>query len=177
MLTWKVSYETAEASRVVHRQSNEYKAFRGAVGPEGLLERPSDLEFWYSTSIGFLAKEGQATFATINAASPQYIVTDEMAVAAENKDKLFLQLRRIAEAAQHDANVQTFWVLDRPGQSGSEIAHNVYVLSRFRDKMAYSFLRDEACRTEWDAVTTLVTDRTETTWQESGIGFLGRSSH
>lgn len=173
----KDRYKSKEASRVAHRQSEQYKTFRSAVGTEELLESPSDLEFWHSTSIGFLTKGGQVLFAPGNdGQTPQYAVTDELAVAAASKQQSLDHLRQIAETARLEPSVLTFWVLDResPDSSSGDAGNNLYLLMRFHSKSHYNAYRQASSRAEWEAIGSLTTSRKTTTWEAAGIGFLGR---
>jgi len=171
------SYTSPEASRVAHRASEQYKVFRHAVGMEALLESPSDLEFWRSTDIGFLTKDGLSIFSPKEADDElQYIVTDELAVPTASIDALLEQLRKVAETASRDPSIETCWVLQRDvDDHGSEIVdNNVYLLLRFRSRAAYELYKRSASRSEWDLVSQLALKRRTTTWEEAGIGFLGK---
>lgn len=170
-------YASPEASRVAHRASEQYKMFRHAVGTEALLERPSDLEFWRSTDIGFLTKDGLSIFSPKDADEElQYIVTDELAVPIASIDAVLEQLQKIAQAAKRESSVETFWVLTRDvdDHCSGNVDNNVYVLLRFRSRAAYELYRRTASRTEWNLISQLTLKRRTTTWEESGIGFLGK---
>ncbi|KAI9150709.1 hypothetical protein HJFPF1_10485 [Paramyrothecium foliicola] len=174
-------YSSAAASRVDHRASDEYKAFRSAVGEEGLLARPSDLRFWHPSGIGFFTKEGQAMFASQdNGSKPQYIVTDELKVAPGTKDTVLSQLGRIATIAANTEDVLTFWVLGRTRPDGLQSVDveddAFFVLIRARDRIASEKFHEVTTESEWDAIANSCVDRRRTTWVESGIGFLGRST-
>lgn len=147
------------------------------MGTEALLEAPSDLEFWHATDIGFLAKGGCAKFpSTKKHETLQCIVTDELAVPGASVEALFGQLRIIADAANREPDVLTCWVLDRPldGTSAGRAEKNVYVLLRFRTRAAYGVYRDTITRAEWKRIDQLAECRRTTTWEEAGIGFLGK---
>lgn len=162
---------------MAHRASEQYKVFRHAVGTEALLESPSDLEFWRSTDIGFFTKDGLSMFSPKKANEElQYIVTDELAVPPASIDALLEQLRKVAETASRESSVETCWVLTRDmDDHGSGIVDdNVYVLLRFRSRTAYELYRRTASRTEWDLISQLTLKRRTTTWEEAGIGFLGK---
>lgn len=170
-------YNSPEASRVTHRASEQYKTFRSAVGREALLERPSDLEFWQSTDIGFLTKEEQVKFSPREECDQlQCVVTDELAVASTSKKQLLDQLRKIAERARLESDVLSFWVLDRDSAESSSAGteNDVYVFMRFSSETAWKAYRDTNLPTEWEMVGDLATNRRTTTWEEAGIGFLGR---
>ena len=170
-------YASPEASKVAHRASEQYKVFRNAVGTEALLEIPSDLEFWRSTDIGFLTKDGLSMFHPKKTNEElQYIVTDELAVPSASIDALLEQLRKIAETASSEPSVETYWVLTRDVYDhGSGIVdNNVYVLLRFRSRSAYELYKNNTSRAEWDLVTQLTLKMRTTTWEEAGIGFLGK---
>jgi hypothetical protein len=162
---------------VAHRASEQYKAFRSAVGTERLLESPSDLEFWHSTDVGFLTKGGQARFSPEKEPGMlQYVVIDELAIPAINKLQSLEQLERIAERARQDTEVLTFWVLERESaesRPGSP-ENNLYVFMRFHTKAAYTTYCHAASRAEWETIWGLVSSRRITEWEEAGIGFLGR---
>jgi hypothetical protein len=162
---------------VAHRASEQYKVFRHAVGTEALLETPSDLEFWRSTDIGFLTKDGLANFFPKKMdEEQQYIVTDELAIPPTDLNDLLKQLRKIAETAAREPSVETCWVLDREtDEQGSGIVdNNIYVLLRFRARAAYELYKKTVSQTEWDVVSQLAVKRRTTTWEEAGIGFLGK---
>lgn len=162
---------------MAHRASEQYKVFRHAVGTEALLESPSDLEFWRSTEIGFLTKDGLSIFSPKETNEElQYVVTDELAVPAANLEALLGQLRKIAETASQEPSVETCWVLKREvDERWSELTdNNVYVLLRFRSRAAYELYKEFTSRTEWNLVSQLAAKRRITTWEEAGIGFLGR---
>jgi hypothetical protein len=135
------------------------------------------LEFWRSTDIGFLTKDGPSIFYPKEKnEDPQFIVTDELAVSAVDMDALLEQLREIAETASRESSVETCWILNREveGRSPGIVDDNVYVLLRFRSKTAYELYKSNASRTEWDVVSQLAAKRKTTMWEEAGIGFLGR---
>lgn len=147
------------------------------MGTEALLESPSDLEFWHSTGIGFLSKEGQVLFATGEGSqTPQYAVTDELAVPNESKQQSLDKLRHIAETARQEPSVLSFWVLDRESIEGSlgSNENSLYVLMRFHSKADYDEYRQAASRREWEATEALAISRRTTMWEAAGIGFLGR---
>lgn len=106
----------------------------------------------------------------------QYIVTDELAVPSASIDALLEQLRKIAETASSEPSVETYWVLTRDvDDHGSGIVdNNVYVLLRFRSRSAYELYKNNTSRAEWDLVTQLTLKMRTTTWEEAGIGFLGK---
>ena len=106
----------------------------------------------------------------------QYIVTDELAIATASKERVFEQLRKIAKTADHESGVESCWVLDREvDKMDSEIvANNVYVFLRFQAKAAYELYKNTTSRVEWEAIDQLTIGRRTTTWEEAGIGFLGR---
>lgn len=171
-------YASPEASRVAHRASDQYKVFRHAVGTEALLESPSDLEFWRSTDIGFLTKDGLSIFSPKEANEElQYIVTDELTVPTASINAVLEQLRKIAETASRESSVETCWVLRRDvGDHGSGIVdNNLYVLLRFRSRATYELYRSNTSRTEWDLVGQLALKRRTTAWEEASIGYLGKS--
>ena len=91
-------------------------------------------------------------------------------------DALFGQLRKIAETASRESSVETCWILNREveGHSAGTIGDNVYVLLRFRSRAAYELYKSTGSRTEWTVVSQLAVKRRATTWEETGIGFLGR---
>jgi hypothetical protein len=162
---------------VAHRASEQYKAFRHAVGTEALLESPSDLDFWRSTDIGFLTKDGPSVFDLKETNQErQYIVTDELAIPAADMKALLEQLRKIAETASREPSVETCWVLKRDvdEHGGGFVGNNVYVLLRFQSRAACELYKRTVSRTEWDVVSQLAVKRRATTWEETGIGFLGR---
>lgn len=162
---------------MAHRATEQYKKFRHAVGTEALLESPSDLEFWRSTNIGFLTKDGLSVFSLKEVNEElEYIVTDEFAVLPDKMEVLLEQLRLIAEAASREPSVETCWVLNREvDEHSSGIGeHNVYVLLRFRTRASYELYKNTASRNEWDVVNQLAVKRRITTWEEVGIGFLGK---
>lgn len=141
------------------------------------MEAPSDLEFWHSTDIGFLTKGGCAKFPnTREHEALQYIVTDELAVPGAGVEALFDQLRNVADAADREPDILTCWVLDRPldETSSKTIEKNVYILLRFRTRAAYNVYRDTISRAEWKTIDQLATHKRTTTWEEAGIGFLGK---
>lgn len=147
------------------------------MGTEALLESPSDLEFWRSTDIGFLTKNGLSVFPLKEVNEElQYIVTDELVVLTSSMEDLLEQLRKIAEAARREPDVQTCWVLNREAdEHSSRIGENeVYVLSRFRTRASYEIYKRTASRNEWDTVIQLAVKMRTTTWEEAGIGFLGK---
>ena len=89
---------------MAHRASEQYKVFRHAVGTEALLESPSDLEFWHSTDIGFLTKDGPSIFSPKEANEElQYIVTDELAVPTAGIDALLEQLPPLSDTPGGDS--------------------------------------------------------------------------
>ena len=162
---------------MAHRASEKYKVFRHAVGTEALLESPSDLEFWRSTDIGFLIKDGPSIFPLKETKEEQqYIVTDELAVPVASIDALLEQLRKIAETARLESTVETCWVLKRnlDEHGPATFDNNVYILLRFRSREAYERYRRTKSRAEWDIVSQLAVQRRTTTWEEAGIGFLGK---
>lgn len=147
------------------------------MGSEGLLEGPSDLEFWHSTDIGFLTKGGQELFSSAKELEAlQCVVTDELAVPIHSKLQSLDLVGRIAERARMEPNVLSFWVLERKptGDSFGHPENNLYVFMRFKTKAACDAYRYTTSQIEWEAVGGLVTNRRTTTWEEAGIGFLGR---
>lgn len=162
---------------MAHRASEQYKVFRHAVGTEALLESPSDLEFWRSTDIGFLTKDGPSIFSLKEMNGElQYIVTDELAVPIASIDALLEQLRKVAETARLESTVETCWILKRnlDEHGSATFDNNVYVLLRFQSREAYELYKGTTSRAEWDMVSQLAVQRRTTTWEEAGIGFLGR---
>lgn len=173
------SYGSKDASHVEHRASDEYKAFRKAVGEEGLLAKPSDLQFWHPTDIGFLTKGAAAKFpAESNGYEPQYIITDEFKSTSENRGQVLGTLKGIATVAENDEAVLSFWVLSRVGLDGvvsSEVdGDSIYVFMRFASRGTSKPFCEERTASEWKQLKPLCVDRRRTTWVESGIGFLGR---
>lgn len=147
------------------------------MGTEALLEAPSDLEFWHATDIGFLAKGGCAKFpSTQEQEMLQCIVTDELAVPGASVEALFGQLRNIADAANREPDILTCWVFDRPldGANPEMAEKNVYVLLRFPTRAVYDVYKDTISRAEWKIIDQLAVRRRTTTWEEAGIGFLGK---
>lgn len=147
------------------------------MGTEALLESPSDLEFWHFTGIGFLTKGGQVLFAPGKTTqTPQYVVTDELAVPVASIQQTLDQLNQMTETARLEPSVLTFWVLDREATDDSlgNNENNLYVLMRFHSKVDYTAYRQATSRAEWGVIGELATSRRTTMWEEAGIGFLGR---
>lgn len=143
-----------------------------------LLERPSDLRFWYPSGIGFLAKEKGDVFQRgEEGGKVQYLVTDEFVVRSGAKEEVYSQLRAVAGVAEDAADVLTFWVQDRYGKNGSSDGgggvYEVYVLIRCSKREAFETFWKQI-QTAWDQISQLVEDRRRTNWVESGIGFLSR---
>ncbi|KAL2204653.1 hypothetical protein CC79DRAFT_1398910 [Sarocladium strictum] len=173
-------YGSKDASHVEHRASDAYKAFRSAVVPEGLLTKPSDLQFWHPVNIGFLTKGTPAIFPVDleGSRSPQYIVTDEFKAKPGEKQVILDHLRRAAEVAEKSNGVLSFWVLSRVGVDGSVAPdldeNSLYVFVRGDDKASVDSLYEKEAADSWADVERIVIERRRTTWVESGIGFLGR---
>lgn len=147
------------------------------MATEALLQSPSDLRFWHSTGIGFLSRERQAKFSPANtSAIPQYLVTDEFFVPLASRPQALDLLRRIAEEVTAEPGTVTFWVLDRGSDDGGleGFEHNLYVLIRFRSKADYDRYQHEGSPADWAMINRLAKNRRTTTWEEAGIGFLGR---
>ncbi|OQO00721.1 hypothetical protein B0A48_13212 [Cryoendolithus antarcticus] len=138
-------YDHLEASTVTHRSSDAYKAFRSAVGAEGLLDRGSDLGYLQPTGFGFLIRE-PVIFQSGSQPNGGYVVVERMRAAGGSSGRVALLevLRTVAEsvgkASLVDA-VASFWVLEyRPEDQDLTIV----VFQRFESKRAYeeAFLRD-----------------------------------
>ncbi|KAL5340961.1 hypothetical protein BJX70DRAFT_396342 [Aspergillus crustosus] len=168
-------YEDIEANTITHRASDEYKAFRGAVGEEGLLARPSDLRYWRPSGVGFLTRADSATNtanfisrADIEGAR-QYIVVDELTPRPGQVESILRQLGELAEVAERETLTQvlSFWVLRRED--------DLLVFSRYEDKDAFTgFSGQSTVVRAWEATSALLDSQRRTTWIESGIGFLDR---
>jgi quinol monooxygenase YgiN len=170
------SYEDVEANTITHRASAEYKAFRAAGGAEGLLERPSDLRFWRPSSIGFLKRSSHGHGSDIfqerhHDLGPQYIVVDEITPRSTCKDAVLERLNRMANVAEKDESVLSFWVLHRGDEEQDQ---NILVFSRYRDKSAWAQFCSHKTASAWEDVHSLSDEQRTTTWVESGLGFLGR---
>lgn len=170
------SYEDVEANTITHRASAEYKAFRTAVTTEGLLERPSDLRFWRPSSIGFLkrSKDGQGSDIFQEKAPGQglqYIVVDELTPRSTFKDAVLEQLGKMANVAEQDDHVLSFWVLNRGEEEQDQ---SILVFSRYKDKNAWIQFYSRKISSVWEGVHALSDEQRRTTWVESGVGFLGR---
>lgn len=145
-----------------------------------LLERPSDLRFWRSGGIGFLSKEKNDVFQQDEERCElQYLLTDEFVASSEEgaKEQLYSHLRALADSAKNQADVLTFWVLDRGGDyeryAGAEDADAVYVLIRCRTENAF----ETFCRRHqgtWEQISQYAEERRRTSWVEAGIGFFAR---
>jgi quinol monooxygenase YgiN len=161
-------YEDVEANTETHRASAEYKAFRRAVGLEGLLERPSDLRFWRPL-LGFIIQGEPVDFSTL--AAEQYIVTHELTPNSGKKEEIVEQLRVLAQEAE-GSQVLSFWILHRGDEETDE---SLLVFARYRDK---NQLLDTEDRSEvqagWKKVHQYCTETRRTTWVASCLGFLGR---
>jgi hypothetical protein len=173
------SYASKDASHIEHRASDEYKTFRKAVGEEGLLGKPSDLQFWHPTSIGFINKGTPKTFSVRSADSrPQYIVTEEFKAEKGQKERIFERLRNMAAVAWKDEGVLAFWVLGRVGPDGTVVPEvdedSLYVFLLCKDREASTGFCESGTRADWEGIRQLSLDRRRTTWVESGIGFIGR---
>ncbi|CRG90702.1 hypothetical protein PISL3812_07747 [Talaromyces islandicus] len=169
-------YEDVEANTNTHRASAEYKAFRAAVSAEGLLERPSDLRFWRPSSIGFLKRSSHGHGSDIfqetpRGQGPQYIVVDELTPRSTCKYSVLEKLSRMANAAEKNDYVLSFWVLHR---GDDEDDQSVLVLSRYKDKNAWVRFCSDKTASAWEEVHGLSDVHRRTTWVESGLGFLGR---
>ncbi|KAL3488330.1 hypothetical protein BJX62DRAFT_240141 [Aspergillus germanicus] len=161
-------YEDVEANTETHRASAEYKAFRGAVGPEGLLERPSDLRFWRPL-LGYLLQGGPVDFST--SASEQYIVTHELTPNSGKKEEIVEQLRALAQEGE-GSQVLSFWILHRGDE---ETDQSLIVFARYRDKSQLLNIEDRSeVQASWKKVHESCTETRRTTWVASGLGFLGR---
>ncbi|KAH8168994.1 hypothetical protein LIA77_11120 [Sarocladium implicatum] len=172
-------YGSKDASHVEHRASDEYKTFRKAVGEEGLLARPSDLQFWHPTGLGFLTKGTAASFsAETDDSTPQYIITDEFKTTQTQREQVLKTLASIAAAAEKTEGVLSFWVLSRVGADGVVVPEvdgdSIYVFMRFVDRTASQSFCGEQTAAEWKQLEPNCAERRRTTWVESGIGFLGR---
>ncbi|KAL4876150.1 hypothetical protein BJY04DRAFT_223373 [Aspergillus karnatakaensis] len=174
-------YEDIEANTVAHRASSEYKAFRAAVGEEGLLARPSDLRYWRPSGVGFLSREGDAgDSTTVNfmernnrlpvAEARQYIVVDELTPQAGKKEAVLQQLAGLAEEAEEEPRVLNFWVLHR---GIGEEDEGLLVFSRYKDRNAGTTFMEGTVEA-WKTTSTFLEGERRTTWVESGIGFLNR---
>ncbi|KAH8700163.1 hypothetical protein BGW36DRAFT_424998 [Talaromyces proteolyticus] len=169
-------YEDVEANTITHRASAEYKAFRAAVGAEGLLERPSDLRFWRPSSIGFLKRDESSRESEIfqdrsHTTSPdalQYIVIDEMTPRLGYEDIVIEQLCGMAHLAEQNDQILSFWVLNRGDEAQDQ---GILVFSRYKNRNAS--ISDKAA-SAWKEVYALSNEQRRTTWVESGLGFLGR---
>lgn len=180
----KTRYHDIEANTVSHRASDEYKAFRRAVGEEALLERPSDLRFWHPTGIGFMnrgsAPHDEGEGETIDGSNSQhYIVVDELMPHPGSKSDILGLLKRIADVAEVNGEVRTFWVLDRVGTADQEAGKEgtddgIYVIGRFTSKQSYDHYLGGLLDSLWKEIDRLCESRRNTTWIESGIGFIGR---
>jgi quinol monooxygenase YgiN len=169
------SYEDVESNTITHRASAEYKAFRAAVSAEGLLERPSDLRFWRPSSIGFLKRSNDGQGSDIFQETPpslglQYIV-DELTPRSTYKDAVLQQLSRIANVAEQDEHVLSFWVLHRGEEEQDQ---DILVFSRYKDKSAWVQFCGHETSSAWEGVHALSDEQRRTTWVESELGFLGR---
>ncbi|KAL3475208.1 hypothetical protein BJX99DRAFT_230192 [Aspergillus californicus] len=163
-------YEDIEANTISHRASAEYKAFRAAVGEEGLLERPSDLRFWRPASVGFLtranARPNSMNFMRRDRSS-QYIVVDELTPDPGQKHRVLETLQVLAREAEGREKVLSFWVLHR---GDGELDESVMVFARYEDRDEFCRFDGSSAAAEWKAVRGIK----RTTWVESGLGFLGR---
>jgi quinol monooxygenase YgiN len=161
-------YEDIEANTETHRASAEYKAFRGAVGPEGLLERPSDLRFWRPL-LGFIVQGEPVDFST--SASEQYIVTDELTPNSGKKGKVIEQLQLLAREAE-GSRVLSFWILHRGDEETDE---SLLIFARYRDKKELLDIEDRSeIQASWKKVHESCAGTRRTSWLASGLGFLGR---
>lgn len=141
------------------------------------MESPSDLDFWQSTGIGFLTKNGPSAFSpSTEGRELQYVVTDELAVLEASMQMLPEQLSKVAEVAEQELDVETCWVLDRKLEQvdPETVESNVYVFLRFREKRSYELYKNTTSLDEWKTIEQLAVKRRTTIWQEAGIGFLGR---
>ncbi|KAJ0418908.1 hypothetical protein BJY00DRAFT_324683 [Aspergillus carlsbadensis] len=161
-------YEDIKANTETHRASAEYKAFRGAVGPEGLLERPSDLRFWRPL-FGFLVHGEPVDFSTL--ASEQYIVTHEITPNSGKKEDVLGQLRVLAREAE-GRQVLSFWVLHRGDEEEDQ---SLLVFARYKDKSQLIGIENRSeTQARWKKVHECCAETRRTTWVASGLGFLGR---
>lgn len=166
---------------MTHRASAEYKAFRAAAAAEGLLERPSDLQFWRPSSVGFLMRDDDGSRGPVNfmdrghhsSGTRQYIVIDKLTPRPAHKDRILKHLHRLVREAEREDHVLSFWVLHR---GDGEQDEGLLVFSRYEDKDEWSRFEDrDAVSAIWEGVYELVVDEGHrTTWIESGLGFLGR---
>lgn len=172
------SYEDAEANTVTHRSSTEYKAFRAAVGEEGLLERPSDLRFWKPSTVGYLTRSNEDDSSTNFIArgsgalceSQQYIAIDELTPRPGQKDECLNQMRSLVALAERQILVLSFWVLHRGDNDD-----NLLVFARYDNKDAATrFCNRKDISGIREAIASLTEQQRTTTWVESGLGFIGR---
>ncbi|KAL2864087.1 putative quinol monooxygenase [Aspergillus lucknowensis] len=162
-------YEDIAANVETHRASPEYKAFRRAVGAEGLLERPSDLRFWRPL-LGYLVYQGKPVDFSAST-TRKYIVTDELTPLPGQKVQVIGQLRLLAHEAEQ-RQVPSFWVLHRGDEEQDE---SILVFAMYKDWDEFTDIEHsreiEGC---WSKLHGLCAEKRRTTWVECGLGFLGR---
>ncbi|KAL3462173.1 hypothetical protein BJX64DRAFT_288712 [Aspergillus heterothallicus] len=162
-------YEDVEANTETHRASAEYKAFRAAVGAEGLLDRPSDLRFWRPLLGHLVYQEEPVDFSA--STTSQYIITDELTPLPGRKEHVVEQLGMLAHQAEK-RQVPSFWVLHR---GDGEQDESLLVFARYNDQNGCVDIDGQSeIKESWGRVYELCASKRRTTWVESGLGFLGR---
>lgn len=158
---------------MAHRASAPYKAFRAAVGAEGLLERPSDLRFWRPTGIGFLGRPDTVNLMKeVTDPHCQYAVVTELTPGQGMKSQALTELRKVADLAENTASVASFLVLHRGDDDADE---SIYVFSLFNTKLEAKTFEDGEAGEVWRGLEKICKSRI-TTWVACGIGFIRRAS-
>jgi quinol monooxygenase YgiN len=96
--------------------SGPYKKMRASVGPDKILERPTDLRFLQPTSIGFMTRGGMDVFEIddhLNEDNRSLVVVQEIRPKQGSKQKLLKDFEVLACHVQNfDKGTACFWVLE-----------------------------------------------------------------
>ncbi len=111
---------------------------RASVGPENILERPTDLRFLQPTGIGFMTRGGMDLFGIddhLNENDRSLVVVQEIRPKQGSKQKLLKDLEVLACHVQNlDRGTACFWVLEYLDEYSD---NGILVFSRFDNDAEY----------------------------------------
>ncbi|KAK2788298.1 hypothetical protein FQN53_003832 [Emmonsiellopsis sp. PD_33] len=174
-------YEDEHASKVTHRSSEPYKKMRSIVGPEGILEKPTDLSYCQPTGIGFLTRpdHGVTVFQGIakeTQAERSHIEVVNIQPKPGMKPEILQGIKALAAQIETEAGngILSFWCLEFLPEYAND---GIILFSRYEDRNAYLRHLDSREKEPTMANISLKSDTLSASlWEESSIGFIGRTS-
>lgn len=124
---------------MTHRGSEEYKAMRSAMIPEGITESPTDLRPLKPAGIGYLTCTAKGDDFSTQEPQSQFVVVRRLSpLDSEKRDVLKGLLRRVVDQIDMEPalkeTVKSFWVLEY----GADLDDDTLVtFERYTDKKAF----------------------------------------